>query len=105
MKQTLEQAMESYLDSPLPHSYKRAVEFGAKWQKEQDQLEIQDLKNRLDTIRENATKTLKMVEDLQKGYNQEIIDFAEWICEKAEVPYIKGKMHTTFEIYQKEKGL
>jgi len=35
MKQeTLEEAMESYLDSPLPHSYKRAVEFGAKWQQQ-----------------------------------------------------------------------
>jgi hypothetical protein len=33
-KETLEDAMESYLDSPLPHSYKRAVEFGAKWQQE-----------------------------------------------------------------------
>ena len=34
MKQTLEEAMESYLDSPTPHSYKRAVKFGAKWQQE-----------------------------------------------------------------------
>jgi hypothetical protein len=34
-QETLEEAMESYLDSPLPHSYKRAVEFGAKWQQEQ----------------------------------------------------------------------
>lgn len=34
-KETLEEAIESYLDSPLPHSYKRAVEFGAKWQQEQ----------------------------------------------------------------------
>ena len=27
--------MESYLDSPTPHSYKRAVKFGAKWNQEQ----------------------------------------------------------------------
>ena len=33
------------------------------------------------------------------------IGFAEWICEKAEVPYIKGKMDSTLEIYKKEKGL
>jgi hypothetical protein len=35
MKQeTLEEAKERYLDSPLPHSYKLAVEFGAKWQQQ-----------------------------------------------------------------------
>jgi len=34
-QETLEEAAERYLDSPLPHSYKRAVEFGAKWQQEQ----------------------------------------------------------------------
>jgi hypothetical protein len=34
IQETLEEAMESYLDSPLPHSYKRAVEFGANWQQE-----------------------------------------------------------------------
>ena len=33
------------------------------------------------------------------------IGFAEWICKKAEVPYIKGKMDNTLEIYKKEKGL
>ena len=33
------------------------------------------------------------------------IGFAEWICEKAEVPYIKGTMNGTLEIYKKEKGL
>jgi hypothetical protein len=34
MKLTLEEAKERYLDSPLPHSYKLAVEFGAKWQQQ-----------------------------------------------------------------------
>lgn len=32
MKETLEEVKERYLYSPLPHSYKLAVEFGAKWQ-------------------------------------------------------------------------
>jgi hypothetical protein len=32
------------------------------------------------------------------------IGFAEWICEKAEVLYIKGTMNVTLEIYKKEKG-
>jgi hypothetical protein len=35
-KETLEEAKERYLDSPLPHSYRLAVEFGAKYQQEQD---------------------------------------------------------------------
>jgi hypothetical protein len=33
------------------------------------------------------------------------IGFAEWICERADVPYIKGTMDTTLEIYKQEKGL
>ena len=33
------------------------------------------------------------------------IGFAEWICEKADIPYIKGTMNSTLEIYKKEKGL
>jgi hypothetical protein len=32
--ETLEEAKERYLDSPTPHSYRLAVEFGAKWQAE-----------------------------------------------------------------------
>lgn len=35
-QETLEEAKERYLDSPTPHSYRLAVEFGAKWQQEQD---------------------------------------------------------------------
>ena len=34
-QETLEEAKERYLDSPTPHSYRLAVEFGAKWQQEQ----------------------------------------------------------------------
>jgi hypothetical protein len=30
------------------------------------------------------------------------ISFAEWICEKADVPYIKGTMGNTLEIFKKE---
>ena len=33
-QETLEEAKERYLDSPTPHSYRLAVEFGAKWQQE-----------------------------------------------------------------------
>jgi hypothetical protein len=33
------------------------------------------------------------------------IEFAEWICEKAEIPHIVGKMNTTLEIFKQEKGL
>jgi hypothetical protein len=33
------------------------------------------------------------------------IDFAEWLCEKAEIPHIVGKMNTTLEIFKQEKGL
>jgi formylglycine-generating enzyme required for sulfatase activity len=48
MKQeTLEEAKERYLDSPLPHSYKLAVEFGAKWQKERSYSE-EDIRNAID---------------------------------------------------------
>lgn len=32
------------------------------------------------------------------------IDFAEWICEKANIPYIKGTLDTTLKIFKKEKG-
>jgi hypothetical protein len=32
------------------------------------------------------------------------IEFAKWICEKAEIPHIEGKMNTTLEIFKKENG-
>ena len=51
-KETLEEAKESYLDSPLPHSYKRAVEFGVKWQQEQDKNKYsEEIVNILDNVR------------------------------------------------------
>lgn len=52
--ETLEEAMESYLDSPLPHSYKRAVEFGAKWQQERIYISDLDISIRLLNVLTNA---------------------------------------------------
>jgi hypothetical protein len=43
--------------------------------------------------------------ECEKIADEFAIGFAEWICEKAEVPYIKGTMNGTLEIYKKEKGL
>ena len=43
--------------------------------------------------------------EIEKLTDEFAIGFAEWICEKAEVPYIKGTMNGTLEIYKKEKGL
>ena len=45
------------------------------------------------------------INNLEKIADEFAIGFAEWICEKAEVPYIKGTMNSTLEIYKKEKGL
>ena len=33
------------------------------------------------------------------------IDFVEWICEKGNIPYIKGTLDTTLKIFKTEKGL
>ena len=41
-KETLEEAKERYLDSPTPHSYRLAVEFGAKWQQERSYSDMQE---------------------------------------------------------------
>lgn len=32
------------------------------------------------------------------------IKFLEWICEKGNIPYIKGTLDTTLKIFKKEKG-
>ena len=50
------------------------------------------------TSEELADKSVQVTEDFAIG-------FAEWICEKADIPYIKGTMNSTLEIYKKEKGL
>jgi hypothetical protein len=47
----------------------------------------------------------KGISNLEKIADEFAIEFAKWICEKAEVPYIKGTMNSTLEIYKKEKGL
>lgn len=54
-------------------------------------------------IDKNQDKT--MLDHFDKIADEFAIGFAEWICEKAEVPYIKGTMNGTLEIYKKEKGL
>jgi hypothetical protein len=43
--------------------------------------------------------------NLEKIADDYAVEFAEWICEKAEVPYIKGTMGNTLEIFKKGKGL
>ena len=63
-KETLEELVDR-----LPN--KKAKELGiflqgAKWQQEQNKQEVQDLKNKLDIVRESSTKILKIVEDLEE---------------------------------------
>ena len=58
---------------------------------------INDIPNKEWGLR-NANKCVEVADEFAIG-------FAEWICEKAEVPYIKGTMNSTLEIYKKEKGL
>lgn len=62
---------------------------------------IDKFKQWLDT---NPREQIREVQ-LEVIADEYAIGFAEWICEKAEVPYIKGKMDSTLEIYKKEKGL
>jgi len=45
------------------------------------------------------------VDDCVKIADEFAIRFAEWICLKADVPYIKGTMDNILEIFKKEKGL
>jgi hypothetical protein len=45
-----------------------------------------------------------LLSDCVKIADEFAIEFAEWICEKAEVPYIKGTMDKTLEVFKKEKG-
>jgi hypothetical protein len=70
-QETLEEAFKLFKEKyPILTSYNlhhllQVARFGAKWQQEQDQQEIQDLKNRLDIVRESSTKAIKMIEDLE----------------------------------------
>jgi hypothetical protein len=45
----------------------------------------------------------KVIDSQEVIADEFAIGFGEWICEKAEVPYIKGKMDSTLEIYKKER--
>ena len=45
---------------------------------------------------------IKETEELQDEF---AIEFAEWICLKADVPYIKGTMDNTLEIFKRERAL
>jgi uncharacterized protein YoaH (UPF0181 family) len=54
----------------------------------------------------NNLVAVREAKEMEKQQQEDFaIGFAEWICEKAEVPYIKGTMNGTLEIYKKEKGL
>jgi hypothetical protein len=45
------------------------------------------------------------IEETEEDRDDFAIEFAVWICEKADIPYIKGTMNGTLEIFKKEKGL
>ena len=57
-------------------------------------------------ISDNAHWLIDEAKEFEKEQkNNFAIEFAEWICEKAEISTIDGKMNTTLEIFKKEKGL
>jgi hypothetical protein len=62
-------------------------------------------KKQLDTATPTLNRPFYQAEKCEQIADKFAIEFAEWICEKAEVPYIKGTMNSTLEIYKKEKGL
>jgi hypothetical protein len=59
------------------------------------------------TLKEKLNEKLSesFANEIEKLTDEFAIGFAEWICEKADIPYIKGTMNGTLEIYKKEKGL
>jgi hypothetical protein len=67
--ETLEEAAEKYCsnetDGTLKLISKYSFKKGAKWQQEQDSQKIQDLKTKLDTVREISTNIIKFVKKLQ----------------------------------------
>ena len=62
-------------------------------------------KKQLDTSTPTLNRPFYQAEKCEQIADEFAIEFAKWICEKAEVPYIKGTMNSTLEIYKKEKGL
>lgn len=68
-------------------------------------------KNKQETIEETCDRLFptaaierKIVKENQQK-DKLAIEFGEWLCEKAEVPYIKGTMGGTLEVFKKEKGI
>lgn len=47
-------------------------------------------------------ETSKELEEIADDY---AVSFAEWICRKSGVPYIKGTMYDKLKIFKKEKQL
>jgi hypothetical protein len=62
-------------------------------------------KKQLDTATPTLNRPFYQAEKCEKIADEFAIEFAEWICEKADIPYIKGTMNGTLEIFKKEKGL
>ncbi len=59
--------------------------------------ECNDIMERQHQREDNANQCAFIAEEFA-------IEFAKWICEKAEIPHIEGKMNTTLEIFKKENG-
>lgn len=105
-KETLEEAAKKSTNIPNlswenEYAYNKFLE-GAKYQQEQDNLEIKQLKNRLDIIRESTAKTIKMVEDLKLqqeiSYSEEEVLFILLDC-----PYeFKDNIIQWFEQFKKK---
>lgn len=85
-EETLEDAMESYLDSPLPYSYKRAVEFGAKWQ----QNKIDRFNAKMEKERTENREFLNSHPKEIKYTQEEVIKFGTFIFEHMLLTNVKG---------------
>jgi hypothetical protein len=62
-------------------------------------------KKQLDTATPKLNRPHFQAQKCEQIAEKFAIEFAEWICEKASVPYIKGTMDKTLEIFKKEKDL
>jgi hypothetical protein len=88
-QETLKEAKERYLDSPLPHSYRLAVEFGAKWQQENSNInalefEIAALKSLIQdmdaTIKSKYSEeeVLELLQDFANDLSDNVINIKFW---------------------------
>lgn len=103
------------LTEPLNHSLEdllKEIQFGRPAETQlQIQKWIDELKNKQETIEETCDRlfpTAAIEREIVKENQQKdklSIEFGEWLCEKAEVPYIKGTMGDTLEVFKKEKGI